>query len=348
MAINQTQLNQIYRDTLGRDADPGASGYLRWGDVNAIKADIMKSPEYAARRSAPAAAPASNPLQDFAAQQKAASDALLNRQKQEQEGLFTNYEGIRKSQEALPALYNRLQTEAGIPELSNQAQTFKNEIYKTKDKLDRLSEDVTARTTGYNVSEAQRRRLEAAESEPLATNLGRLGTGLAPIADMLSSAQSSVSTRLGLETQQQERDLEPIKMRINSISDRFARELTGFNADRELQLTAVLDKLERDRVLSDREWALAQELAAEERSYARQKASAATALTRNYAGGASTQPAPVSTPKPVPVLPNIQVPSYLAPLAPNSGNKPSYLAPFATQPQPQSLGASILTSRLVR
>lgn len=255
----------------------------------------------AAPAPAPAAPAPAQPLRDFAAEQKTAQDALLVKQNKEQEGLFGNYEAIRKNQEALPALYNRLQTEAGIPELGQQAQTFKNEIYKTKGQLDRLSEDVTARTTGYNVSDAQRRRLEASEGSALQTNLGRLGTGLEPVADMLRSANESVGTQLTLNTQQQDRELEPVKMRINAISDRFAREITGFNSNKELTLTALLDDIQRGRQLADRDWELAQTLAAEERSFSRQKSLATMQLSTNNLGGGGGG----NTPAPVPTRPTV-------------------------------------------
>lgn len=252
-----------------------------------------------------AAAPAVDPLKVFADSQKAASDALIARQNTEQEGLFGNYETIRKNQEALPALYNRLQNEAGIPGLSEAAQGFKNEIYKVKDRLDRLGEDVTARTSGTLTTEAQRNRLQTAEAEPLQTNLSRLGTGLAPISDMLSSATQSVSTQMGLQTDQQERELEPVKLRINAISDKFAREITGFTSNRELELTGVLDKLKRDRELSDRDWELAQTLAAEERAFSRQKALAALQMDTSYLGGGNTTtPTTTPTKDPKPFDPN--------------------------------------------
>lgn len=305
------EVTSIYQELLGRAPDAGGlANYMRYGNTGSIRNSILGSTEYKNRAKAPTpvAAPAatSSPLQDFAAQQRAESQALLSRQNAEQEGLFSNYETIRRNQEALPTLYNRLQTEAGIPGLSQTAQSYKDEIYKVKDRLDRLGEDVIARTSGYNVSDAQRRRLEASEAEPLQTNLGRLGTGLAPVADMLSSANTSVATQMGLQTEQQERELEPIKLRINAISDRFAREITGFNSDRELQLTSVLDKLERDRFLSDRDWELAQQLAAEEREFSRQKQLAKIQLGSSIRPTTSSTP-PASTPSTLRPLPSLPV-----------------------------------------
>ncbi len=305
---SQGELNALYSELLGRAPDAGGVKTYTPVNANQVRSFILASPEYATRQTnlrSSAEAARNQSLTDYANQQKAESQALLTRQKQEEEGLFSNYENIRKNQEALPALYNRLTNEAGIPELSNQAQGFKNEIYKVKGTLDRLGEDVVARTTGYNVSDAQRRRLETAEAEPLQTNLGRLGTGLAPIADMLSSAQRGVETQLGLETQQQDRALEPVKLRINAISDRFAREITGFTSDRELGLTTLLDKIQRERQISDQEWKLAQELAAEERAFARQKAAAATQLSgfSTNTGAAAPATAPKQIYQPLPQAP---------------------------------------------
>ena len=253
---------------------------------------------------APAPTP-TPPLVDFAAKQKAESDALLARQRGEQEGLFGNYESIRKNQEALPALYGRLQKEAGIPQLGEQAQAFKNEIYKTKGLLDRLQEDITTRTKGSLTNESQVNRLNAYEGGNLRTQLGRLGTGLEPVADMLRSATESVGTQLTLNTQQQERELEPVKMRINAISDRFAREITGFNSNKELTLTALLDDIQRGRQLADRDWELAQTLAKEERDFAKQKTLATMQLSANSTKTTPTAPPTPTAPKAYPRLPDL-------------------------------------------
>lgn len=316
------QVTGLYQELLGRAPDAGGLAfYQKYANPAAIRSSILGSAEYKNRSSTPTPAPASDTaLTDFAAKQKAESNALLTRQNAEQESLFSNYENIRKNQEALPALYNRLQTEAGIPGLSQASQSIKDEIYKTKDRLDRLAEDVTARTTGTLTTEAQRRRLTTAEAEPLQTNLGRLGTGLQPIADMLTSANQSVSTQLGLQTQQQDRELESVKLRINAISDRFAREITGFNTAKETELSAVLDKLQRDRQLSDRDWELAQTLAAEERAFSRQKALARDNLLNN-------PPEPTTDNPPKTNTPSVDINSYL-----NSGKTQSLSVKPITTP----------------
>jgi hypothetical protein len=120
---------------------------------------------------------------------------------------------------------------------------------------------------------------------------------------------------MGLQTQQQDRELEPVKLRINAISDRFARELTGFSADRELGLTTLMDKLKRERELSDQEWTRAQQLADEERAYQRQKAAAAASLA-NY----TTASRPTATDTPTPAKPTVDIGSYLNYTAPSNAN----------------------------
>lgn len=249
-------------------------GY-RSGNANLIYPGEVLS--YGAAAPAPApAAPASagggsSDLQKFAESMAAQQNALLERQKAEQEGLFGQYETLRGGQETLTDMYGRVRNDLGIPGLSESFQSVQGEIYNVKNILDRLDENVTSRALGTNMTEAQRQRLVAAEGGELRNQLGRLGTGLEPIAQALSAAQGEMSTLLQLGIQDQDRALEPVKMRINALSDRFAREMTGFSENKQTQLDALVDKIERERFLSDREWELAQQLAAEEREFARQK-----------------------------------------------------------------------------
>jgi hypothetical protein len=198
-------------------------------------------------------------------------EQLLAKQKAEEEGLFSNYENKLAGQEKLTDAYGRLKTEAGIPDLQKQVDVYKTEIYKVKDLLDRLDEDITSRTRGTFTSEAQRNRQVAAEGDPLRTSLSRLGTAATPYMERLSSAMSEVGTMLGLTKDEQTKELEPIKMRINATTDRFAREITGFNQSKTDELNGLLDQITRGRELEDREWERIQTLAAEERAWAKTK-----------------------------------------------------------------------------
>jgi len=223
-------------------------------------------------------------LAAFAEQQRKATEEFLARQKGEEEGLFGQYEGKIAGQEKMSDLYARLKGEKGVSGLEGQVEAFKSQIFKTRDLLDRLDEDITERTKGKFMSEAQRRRQVAFEEEPLMTQLGRLGTGMQPITERLTAAMSEIGTQMGLTKEDQDKALRGIETRIMAMSDRFAREMTGFTADRELQLTSILDKIQRGRELADRDWQLAQDLAKEERDFAKQKTLSAMSQAKAAAG----------------------------------------------------------------
>lgn len=214
-------------------------------------------------------------LNNFTTSNNAQVQDLINQQNNTQQGLFDQYTAASNAQEKLPDLYTRLQNEAGIPDLTNQLQTYKDQIYRTKDLLDQLDDNVTSRTRGTLTTEAQRNAIIAQESNPLNTTLSRLGTGMQPIVDQLTGAQGQLSTLLPLYEQQQEKDLDPLKMQIDSLSDRFARELTGFTTERENSLNALMDQITRGRQLDDASLEQAQKLAEDEAEYQRQRSLAA-------------------------------------------------------------------------
>lgn len=359
---------------------------------------------------------------DYTAGQQQAIQALLAQQGAQQQGMFDQYGSALQGQEQLPMLYQRLQNELGIPELGQQAGAFKDEIQRVKGLLDRLDEDVTSRTSGTYTTEAMRRRMLASEGNVLGTQLSRLGTGLQPISEMLSSAQGQLSNLMPLYMQQQQREMKPLEMEIGSLGetfgrqmggltssqalgrdymqaqlgsmnnlfdremsgftgnqslqasvlsnllgmgqnqlgallplysqeqqqqlqpmemqigalgDRFAREISGFTADRELQLTALMDKLQRDRQLSDRDWELTQQLAAEQREFDRQRQLASEQFSRDkqlasiaasqyLGGGGGGSTPPPTAPAPTYIvprqLPSLPTPTRLPQLIPTVSN----------------------------
>lgn len=219
-------------------------------------------------------------MQRFAEDTARQRQEQINRQNSEQEGLFGRYESAVKSQEKPSAAYSRLREAAGIPQLQEQINIFKGQIYNTKDLLDRLNEDINSRVSGSFTTEAQARRMEAKEGSDLNTQLGRLGTGLQPLVEQLTGAQGEVGTQLGFLQQEQQTELDPIRMRISSLSDRFAREISGFDSNKELEFNALADKINEGRRLEQREWERMQQLATESRAYARQKQQLADQLAQ--------------------------------------------------------------------
>jgi len=210
-------------------------------------------------------------MSDFVSDYNAKYQALLEKQKAEQEGKFKEYKGAIAGQESMGSAYARLSGEAGIPGLKEESGIFKGEMYKIKDLIDQLEEDIYSRTKGSFTTEAQSRSMLAKEGSNLENQLGRLGTAYTPIREQLMSAEEEVTKRLGFLSDEQQKQLRPLELEISMTSDRFAREITGFTESKQVQLTGILDKIQRQRELDDREWELAQTLAAEERAWAQEK-----------------------------------------------------------------------------
>ena len=245
---------------------------------------------------APAASTGGGDLVGWAEEQRKASEALLQKQQAEQESLFKQYQQAVAGQEPMEAAYTRLGQEAGVPQLQAQMQAFTEQMANIQKMISDLDTNVTERTKGTFTTEAQRQRQVAAEQVPLTKSLRDIGIAEAPVAQALSSAQQNIATRLGLISEDQKKQLQPLIMQIDSLSDRFSREINMYNSEKETTLTALLDKLQRQRQLDDREWEQAQQLAAEERQWARDKEKIAMEYTNQVKLTQLEQSAKTKTP----------------------------------------------------
>ena len=175
-------------------------------------------------------------------------------------------------------IYGRLEKEAGLPELRGVSTSLSKEIGSIEDYLDQIEPDVSARTRESLVTEAQRRGMVATGREPFLQKLTKLGTALGRVSGRVSEAERGIATKTELGMRGQEMDIEPLQLRYQVMVDRNARKLTGFTADRQTQLDALYDKLQRQRTLDDQDWQLAKQLDQEENSYIKSlKTSAAQA-----------------------------------------------------------------------
>lgn len=167
-------------------------------------------------------------------------------------------------------LFNRFEETAGLPELRKTSSTLSKEINNIEDLLLQIEPDVSARSKESLVTEAQRRGMVEEGRKPHIEDLTMLGTALGRIQGGISEAERAVANKVQLTMQGQNMELEPYQLQYSVMVDRNARLLTGFTADRELQLDRIWDGIKRQREISDMEWVLANEIAAEERAYNRQ------------------------------------------------------------------------------
>src|SRR3990167_2533242 len=153
-------------------------------------------------------------------------------------------------------IYTRLENEAGVPQLRTTAGSLMKEVGNVEDILSGIEPDVAARTRESLVSEAMRRGLVQSKSEPWMEKLTKLGTGLGRVMEGLSLARQDIGTKVSLAMQGLEQELKPLEFAYSVKVDRNARLLSGFTDDKETQLSLMLDKLQRQRQLDDREWEL--------------------------------------------------------------------------------------------
>ena len=219
----------------------------------------------------PVSTSASGGLDDFTRGLMEQRAGLVSSQRGEEEGLYKQLEQVKAGQESLPSAQTRLESQLGVPGLKTQLETARGQVAGVKTQLDTLESDITSRTSGSLVTDAQRRRILASEQAPLQDTLGRLMSGQEVTAVQLSEANQTVGRQLEQIAAQNQLDLQPILMRISTFSDRAAREMSGFDNNSQLQLNSYLDKLGRDRFLSDREWQQTSDLAVQERTFEMEK-----------------------------------------------------------------------------
>lgn len=212
-----------------------------------------------------------NPAFDQIAQTGKERNQMLKDQKAEQQGLFDQFDTIRGGQESLMTVFNRAREEEGIGDIKDTIGTYNTQISSVKGLLDSLDEDISSRTRGSFTTDAQRNRMIAAEGGQLRTELGRLGSGLDPFISAWQMGNQAVGDIVNLTSQDQEREVEGTRMRLDALPERFAREMSGFNINKENELATIMDKLKRDQTLATAEWERLGQLEAEARDYERQQ-----------------------------------------------------------------------------
>lgn len=272
MALSFEELNQLYQTHHGRALPQEELKYLggengAWRNMSAnefVQNVIFPSAEYQSRGQREA--------------QKVTNErqALLNQQKAEQEGLFSALEGKMAAQEKPSQAFGRLRQEAGLPALEEDYAGFQNQQRQVRNLLDYLPEDVENRTKGSLTTESQVRRMESVEGEALRNQLARLGLAAEPVLEAISKKSAMIGQQLQFLTAEQQKELQPMLLRIDMQADRFSREITGFNEGKAQELNAIMQQIARGQQIADRDLQYARDLAMQEKEWAQQKDQIAT------------------------------------------------------------------------
>ncbi len=210
--------------------------------------------------------------QALVGQQTQAFNDLLNSQKGQQQDLFNQYSNTSAAQPKLVDVLNNAQQKAGIGDLQSNINLFNTQASGVKGLIDRLNENTSTRTVGTNANQAYLDRMRAVEGGGLNTQLSRLTTGLGDVTNAYNTANSNTGQLLSATQADQATALHPLELQINSIGDRFAREITGFTTSKQDELNTLLDKLQAQQALNDREWQAAQALSSQANDYAQRAA----------------------------------------------------------------------------
>lgn len=228
--------------------------------------------------------------QTLAAQQKQGFSDLLNQQQATSQGLFDQYTAASNAQPKLVDVLNNAQQTAGISGLQNGINLFNSQLSGTKGLIDNLNTDTQVRTAGTGANQAYLDRLRAAEGGQLNTQLSRLTSGLGDVTNAFNTSNANTGQLLSATQADQQTALHPLELQINSLSDQFARQITGFTTGAQNELDTLMTKLQNQQTLNNDEWQRANSLADQETQFqqARELAAQQSASTNAFLGSGLT------------------------------------------------------------
>lgn len=209
--------------------------------------------------------------QDLAGNLKQGMSDLLNQQQNTSQGLFNQYTAASNAQPKLTDILNTAQNQAGLGALQGNINLFNTQASGVKGLIDNLNTDTQARTAGTNANQAYLDRMRAVEGGSLNTQLSRLTTGMGDAANAYTTASQGIGQQLTAAQADQATALHPLELQINSLSDQFARQLTGYTTTAQQQLDTLMSKLNNQQQLNNQEWQQAADLAKQEQSFQQQR-----------------------------------------------------------------------------
>lgn len=201
---------------------------------------------------------------NLAKNQTTGFNSLLNRQNKQQQDLFNKYYSQVKAQPSLTSLFSQQEQQYGLPQLQQSVGTVNNQISNVQGLLDNLDENTKSRTSGTFTTQALLDRQRAVEGGDLNKQLGQVTNALTPLVNTYSVANQNIGTFLNAAQNDRDTQLAPIQAQIGSLSDKFAREITGYTTSSQNELNTLLQKLQEQGTLYGADQQRAAQLAAQE------------------------------------------------------------------------------------
>lgn len=170
---------------------------------------------------------------------------------------LTRYTNFIGGQETQAAMAKRIGDELNLPTLSENAYNI-NRIVRE------LPQTYSAATRGFDVNANQLSRIIGQKTSELAP-------ALATANEAKANAQASVDKQMGYAVADQNKALLPYQSEQTLLIDRLARESTGFNIEKENELSTLIAKMNAGITLSEGEKNRAQQLAMQENTFKQEK-----------------------------------------------------------------------------
>jgi hypothetical protein len=174
------------------------------------------------------------------AQDRAMFEEKQRGQEQDFLGRFT---GAIQSLEPLDIMRERLAEDLNIAPTREAFTGLTKSVADLQNVLNTLPQQVAGETRGFDVNANQLARIQESRAQPIQQNLGQQATALGATGQVLGALEGELGQRLQTGVTQQQRQLQPFEVEGSLLSDRLAREVTGFNQDRESELNLLLNKI---------------------------------------------------------------------------------------------------------
>ena len=271
--LNVAQIKGRARDVVGRDISEGEADRIlgeAWNqsifgaDPGRVD-DILRS-RFGQRDSGGgggggdggrAAREAAERAEREAREREARMQNMLTGFQQEERDLFGRFKTAFEGQETLSAISRRLGEELGLPSLR---QATSNRISAVED----VPQSVRELGAQFAISAPR-------QQQRIAKMLGELAPQATKAQRLQTEQEQILSSRLGLEAADRERALLPFEKEFEMLSDRIAREMSGFNVASQNVLNTLLARLSTEGTLAAQELKAANDLALLEEQYLLEK-----------------------------------------------------------------------------
>ena len=175
---------------------------------------------------------------------KAASTAsarakLQAGQKAEETGYLDRYRGAIAGQETVPAMYSRIARETGMDVAGKNVAALNTQLAN-------LPYTYGKATRGFDVNANQLERITAAKAAELAPTVTAAANQYASAKDVANTLMSATQT-------QQAKELQPYTTEQSLMTNRIARETSGFTEQAELEYNGLVAKMNAGITLSEGE-----------------------------------------------------------------------------------------------